>query len=51
MKMYSISAETSTRIFKKWLIEAKNKQSAIALFADKIHRPLKSLKNVRCKLI
>lgn len=51
MKTYSISAETSTRIFKKWLIEAKNEKSAILLFADKIHRPLKSLKNVKCEQI
>lgn len=51
MKKYSIDAETSTRIFKKWIIEAQNEKQAISLFAVKIQKNIKDLKKVKCKVI
>jgi len=35
MKTYSVSAETSTRILKNWIVEAKDKNDALYAFRNK----------------
>lgn len=49
MKKYSVSAETSKRIFKNWMIKANTKNKAILLFAGKVNRNANELKNINAK--
>lgn len=49
MKKYRLSAETSTRIYKNWIIEAESKQKAISIFLDKIHKRISRLRNLKCE--
>ena len=34
MKTYSVSAETTYRVFKNWIVEAKDKKSSLIKFRD-----------------
>jgi hypothetical protein len=51
MKTYSLSAETTTRIYKNWIIEAVNKRQAISIFSCKVHKNIDRLRNIKCELV
>jgi len=48
MKTYIIDAETSLRILKNWIIEARDKTESLAVFKDKAN--IGSTKILRLKI-
>lgn len=50
MKKFTLNAESSTRIYKNWIIEANNKQEAILLFADKVNKEVRQLRKIKCEI-
>ena len=46
---YSISGETSGRVYSNWIIEAKNKKQAERLFLDKVSKLRKRFRTLVIK--
>lgn len=49
MKEYSVSGETSGRIYSNWCIEAKNKKEAEKIFLQKVSKLRKRFRNLKIK--
>ena len=47
MKTYSVSAETSTRILKNWIVEAKDKDDAFDVFKNKSNLGCGKISNLK----
>jgi len=51
MKKFTLNAESSTRIYKNWIIEANDQKEAILLFAEKVNKEVNQLRKIKCEEI
>ena len=50
MRKFTVNAESSTRIYKNWIIEANDEQQAIILFAKKVNKEVGQSRKIKCEI-